>query len=356
MDKVIIVVNPGSTSTKVALFNLKNESVADSAVSHLSDQLAQFDNVADQFDLRLSGIEGWLQEQEIDNKEVVAIAGRGAPMRPLESGIYNINAKMLDDLKSMHYSNHASNLGSIIADFLGKKYKVPAIIVDPVTIDDFTDYARVSGIPEIERKCRSHALNLREVCRREAIKLNKTIDRCNFIGVHMGGGISVAAIKKGKIIEVNDALLGMGPFSPDRAGALPVGALVKLAFSGKYTEAELIKKLSRESGLKAYLGEADLRKVEERIENGDEKAKLYYEAMLYQIAKEIGACAVVLKGEIDGIILTGGMSNSKKLTDILLDYISFLGKVILVPGEFEMEALAGGAIRVLNNEESPKEY
>ncbi len=356
MVKVIIVVNPGSTSTKVALFNLKNECIADSAVSHPSDQLAQFENVADQFDLRLSGIESWLHEQKIDNKDVVAIAGRGAPMRPLESGIYNINAKMLDDLISMRYSNHASNLGSILSDYFGKKYNVPAIIVDPVTIDDFTDYARISGIPEIERKCRSHALNLREICRRQAIKLNKTIDTCNFVGVHMGGGISVAAIKRGKIIEVNDALLGMGPFSPDRAGALPIGALVKLAFSGKYTETELIKKLSRESGLKAYLGEADLRKIEERIENGDEKAKLYYEAMLYQIAKEIGACAVVLKGEIDGIILTGGMANSKKLTDILADYISFLGKVILVPGEFEMEALAGGAIRVLNNEELPKEY
>jgi len=356
MDKVIIVVNPGSTSTKVALFDLDNKCIADSAVSHPSDLLAKYDNVADQFDLRLSGIESWLEEQNIENKQVVAIAGRGAPMRPLESGIYNINEKMLDDLKSMRYSNHASNLGSIIADYLGRKYKVPAIIVDPVTIDDFSDYARVSGIPEIERKCRSHALNLREVCRREAIKLNKTIETCNFVGVHMGGGISVAAIKKGKIIEVNDALLGMGPFSPDRAGALPIGALVKLAFSGIYTEVELIKKLSRESGLLAYLGESDLRKVETRINDGDKKAELYYHAMLYQIAKEIGACAVVLKGEIDGIILTGGMAHSKKLTDILSDYISFLGKVILVPGEFEMSALAGGAIRILNNEESPREY
>ncbi|MCP4703837.1 MAG: butyrate kinase [candidate division Zixibacteria bacterium] len=356
MDKVIIVVNPGSTSTKVALFDINNKCLAESAVSHPSDQLAQFDNVADQFDLRLNGIESWLAEQDIDNTEVVAIAGRGAPMRPLESGIYNINEQMLDDLKNMRYSNHASNLGSIIAKHLGKKYNVFSIIVDPVTIDDFSDYARVSGIPEIERKCRSHALNLREVCRREAIRLNKTIDTCNFVGVHMGGGISIAAIKNGKIIEVNDALLGMGPFSPDRAGALPIGSLVKLAYSGKYTEAELIKKLSRESGLLAYLGESDVRKVEERIDNGDEKAKLYYNAMLYQIAKEVGACAVVLKGQIDGIILTGGMAQSRKLTDILSEQISFLGKVILVPGEFEMSALAGGAIRVLNNEESPKEY
>jgi len=348
MSKVIIVVNPGSTSTKVALFDINHKCLAESAVSHPSKQLAEFDNVADQFDLRLSRIESWLDTQDIDAREVTAIAGRGAPMRPLESGIYNINEKMLDDLKSMRY------LGPIMADYLGKKYNVPAIIVDPVTIDDFTDYARVSGIPEIERKCRSHALNLREACRREAVRLNKTISNCNFIGVHMGGGISVAAIRK--IVDVNDALLGMGPYSPDRAGALPIGALVKLAFSGKYTEAELLKKLSRESGLIAYLGEADVRKVEKRIDNGDEKAKLYYEAMLYQVAKEIGACAAVLKGKIDGIILTGGMVRSQKLTDILTGYISFLGKVILVPGEFEMEALAGGAIRVLNNEESPKEY
>lgn len=355
MDEVIIVVNPGSTSTKMALFRGK-ECTAEEAVIHPSDELAGFENVADQFDLRMNGIDRWLKEQDIDGKKVVAVAGRGAPMRPLESGIYGINKKMLDDLKNMRYSNHASNLGPIIADHLGRKYNVPAIIVDPVTIDDFTDLARVSGLPEIERKCRSHALNLREVCRREAMKLGKTLNTCNFIGVHMGGGISVAAIRKGKIVDVNDALLGMGPFSPDRAGAMPIGALVKLACSGKYTEADLLKKLSRESGLKAYLGEADLRKVEEMIDSGDKKALLYYEAMIYQIAKEIGACAVVLLGDFDGIILTGGMAKSKRLTDTLQIYISFLGKVILVPGEFEMDALAGGALRVLNKEELPKEY
>jgi len=355
MDKVIIVVNPGSTSTKMALFKGK-KCLSSDEVTHPSDQLAGYENVADQFDLRMSGINKWLEGQNIESREVAAVAGRGAPMRPLESGIYSINDKMLDDLKKMRYSNHASNLGPIIADFLGKKFSVPAIIVDPVTIDDFTEYARISGIPEIERKCRSHALNLREVCRREAIKLKKTIDDCNFIGVHMGGGISVAAIRKGKIIDVNDALLGMGPFSPDRAGALPIGALVKLAFSGKYTEAELIKKLSRESGLKAYLGEADLRKVEERIKGGDKKALLYFEAMAYQIAKEIGACSAVLRGKFDAIILTGGMAQSKLLIKKLKEHISYLGEVIVVPGEFEMEALVGGALRVLNKEESPKEY
>jgi butyrate kinase len=355
VDRVIIVINPGSTSTKMALFN-GTKKISEETISHPSDQLAAFDNVAEQFDLRMQGIDQWLESQDLDGRKVAAVAGRGAPLRPLEGGVYNIDRKLLDDLKSMKYSNHASNLGAIIADHLGKKYDVPAVIVDPITIDNFTDLARISGIPEIERKCRSHALNLKEVCRREAAKKGKKLEEADFIGVHMGGGISVAAIAKGRIIDVNDALLGMGPFSPDRAGALPIGALVKLAFSGRYSEKELLTKLSRESGLKAYIGEADLRRVEERIEKGDRKAELYYDAMIYQIAKEIGAVAAAMKGRFDAIVLTGGMAHSRKLIEILKGYISFLGEVVVVPGEFEMEALAAGAQRVLNNEETPKMY
>ncbi len=355
MEEIIIVINPGSTSTKMAIFKRK-ERLAEEAVSHPADELTAFDNVADQFDLRMKNIDKWLTDQKVDDKKVVAIAGRGAPLRPLEGGAYTINEKMLDDLRNARYSNHASNLGAIIADYLGKKYNVPAIIVDPITIDNFTVYARISGIPEIERKCRSHALNIKEVCRREAEKMNKTLEECRFVAVHMGGGISVAAVDRGKIVDVNDALLGMGPFSPDRAGALPIGALVKLAYSGKYTEKELLAKLSRESGLKAYIGEADLRKVEKMIADDDKKAELYYGAMVYQIAKEIGQCATVLKGNYDAIVLTGGMANSEKLVNMLKGYIAFLGKIIVVPGEFEMEALAAGAVRVLEKTEIPKEY
>ncbi len=355
MDEVIIVINPGSTSTKMALFKGK-ERLSEEAVSHPADELAAFDNVADQFDLRMKNIDQWLKAQKIDDKKVVAVAGRGAPLRPLEGGAYNINEKMLDDLRHARYANHASNLGAIIADHLGKRYNVPAVIVDPVTIDNFTVYARISGIPEIERKCRSHALNIKEVCRREAEKMNKTLEECRFVAVHMGGGISVAAVDRGKIVDVNDALLGMGPFSPDRAGALPIGALVKLAYSEKYTEKELLTKLSRESGLKAYIGEADLRKVEKMIADGDKKAELYYGAMIYQMAKEIGVCATVLKGTYNAIVLTGGMAKSEKLVNTLQEYIAFLGKVIVVPGEFEMEALAAGALRVLEKSEIPKEY
>nr|MBN2277320.1 butyrate kinase [candidate division Zixibacteria bacterium] len=355
MRKVIIVINPGSTSTKMALFEEKARMVEE-VITHPADQLAAFDNVADQFELRMKNIDDFLTAQKINEKEVVAVAGRGAPLRPLDGGVYQINRKMLDDLREMRYSNHASNLGAIIADHLGKRYHVPAVIVDPVTIDNFTDIARLSGIPEIERKCRAHALNIKEVCRRHSETIGKSLEHCRYVAVHMGGGISIAALDRGRIVDVNDALLGMGPYSPDRAGALPIGALVKLAYSGRYSEKELITRLSRESGLKAYLGESDLRKVEQMIENGDDRAALYFYGMAYQIAKEIGACAVVLRGEFDGIILTGGMARSVKLVKLLRDYISFLGEVIVVPGEFEMEALAAGALRVLNKTEIPKEY
>lgn len=355
MQGFIIVINPGSTSTKMALFD-NGDKFAEENISHPSDELAGFDNVADQFELRMKNIDEWLTRYHIESKKVMAVAGRGAPLRPLEGGVYGINGKMLDDLKNMRYSNHASNLGAIIAHHLGQRFGVPAMIVDPVTIDNFTDYARISGIPEIERKCRSHVLNIKAVCRLEAEKMGKTLEEVSFIAVHMGGGISVAVIDKGRIVDVNDALLGMGPFSPDRAGALPIGELIKLAFSGKYTEKELITKLSRESGLKAYVGEADLRKVEKMIDAGDEKAELYYGAMIYQIAKEIGAAAAVLKGEFDGIVLTGGMAHSERLVTILKEYISFLGRVMVVPGEIEMEALAAGALRVINKKEILKEY
>lgn len=355
MDEIIIVINPGSTSTKMALFRGK-EKIAEANITHPSEQQAAFENVADQFELRMKNIEPWLESQGIGQKKVVAVAGRGAPLRPLDGGAYWINEKMLADLRQMKYSNHASNLGAIIADHLGKKYNVPAIIVDPVTVDNFSDPARVSGIPEIERKARSHALNIKEMCRRQAEKMGRRLENCNFVAVHMGGGISVAAVEKGRIIDANDALLGMGPFSPDRAGALPIGALVKLAYSGKFTEKDLTNKLARKSGLQAYLGQSDLREVEKMIDAGDKKAELYYKAMIYQIAKEIGAYATVLKGKFDAIILTGGMANSKRLIETLKGYISYLGEIMAVPGEFELEALAAGAVRVLEKKEIPRDY
>ena len=355
MQEVIIAINPGSTSIRMALYHW-DEMLSEESVSHSIDELAAFDNVADQFKLRMIDVNKWLAVQDLNDKKVIAIAGRGAPLRPMEEGIYGINERMLADLHSMRYSNHASNLGAIIADHLSKRFHVPAVIVEPVTIDNFTDFARVSGVPGIERLCRSHALNIKEVCRREAQKHGKSIRETRYVVAHMGGGISVAAVDKGLIVDVNDALLGMGPFSPNRAGAMPIGPLVQLAYSGKYTEKSLTTMLSRESGLQAYLGETDVRKVEKRIDAGDKKAALYYDAMIYQIAKEVGYCAAVLKGQLDGILLTGGMAMSEKLTGRLREYTSFLSEVVVHAGEYEMSALTAGAIRVLRGEETLKEY
>ncbi len=355
MADFLLIINPGSTSTKMALFDGEKR-VAEEVVRHDPKELARFDNVADQFDYRMENINKWLDSLSLEPGQVKAVVGRGAPLKPLEGGSYAINEEMLHAVKTMKYSNHASNLGPIIAHHLGERFGVPSLISDPITVDNFTDIARVSGIPEIERKCRSHALNIKEVSRREAEKLGKRLEEVNFVTAHMGGGISVAALQGGKIVDVNDGLLGMGPFSPDRAGALPIGGLVKLCYSGKYTEKEMIDKLSKKSGLVAYLGEADLREVEKMIRNGDEKARLYFNAMAYQIAKEIGIASVVLRGDFEAIILTGGMAHSELLVKEITSYVSFLGKVVVVPGEFEMEALAAAGMRFLTGKEKLKVY
>lgn len=330
--------------------------VSEETVRHDAKELMQFDNVADQFGYRMTQIDAWIEKLNLKPGQLVAIVGRGAPLKPLEGGSYVISDEMLDDIRDRVYSNHASNLGAIIASALGTRYMVPSMISDPITVDNFVDIARVSGVPEIPRKCRVHALNIKEVCRREAKKLGKKLEDVNFVAVHMGGGVSVAALNGGKVIDVNDALLGMGPFSPDRAGALPIGGLVKLCYSGQYTEAEMIDKLSRKSGLAAYIGVSDLREAEKMIDSGDERALLYFNAMAYQIAKEIGQAAVALEGKFEAIVLTGGMANSARLTNEIRKYVSFLGKVNIVPGEFEMEALAAAGVRFLNGQENLKIY
>lgn len=355
MSNFILVINPGSTSTKLALFEDENK-ISEEIVRHDLSELTKFDNVADQFEYRMLSIDGWLNSTGFDFKKLSAVIGRGALLRPLVGGSYEITDQMIDDIRTMKYSNHASNLGAIFAKFLAERYSVPSLISDPITVDNFTDVARVSGIPEIERKCRVHALNIKEVCRREAAKKGKKLNELNYVCAHMGGGISVASLKVGKVVDVNDGLLGMGPFSTDRSGALPIGELVKLCFSGKYSEKEMIDKLSKKSGLVAYLDEADLRKVEEMIEKGDKKAMLYFEAMAYQIAKEIGTAAVVLKGDFEAIILTGGMAFSDRLVNLIKKYSGFLGEFIIVPGELEMEALAAAGLRFLNKQEELIKY
>jgi len=355
MAYYLLVINPGSTSTKMAFF-VDDSIVAEKVVRHDGSELAKFDNVADQFEYRMQGIDEWIDSLDLSEGQINAVVGRGAPLRPLEGGSYEITETLLDDLRTMKWSNHASNLGGIIAHHLGEKYSVPSLISDPITVDNFTDIARLTGLPEYERKCRVHALNIKEVCRREAVKIGKKLDEVNYVAVHMGGGVSVAALNGGRVVDVNDALLGMGPFSPDRCGAVPIGGLVKLCYSGKYSEKEMTNKLSKTSGLVAYLGTSDLREVEKMIDSGDEKAELCFNAMAYQIAKEIGSAAIALSGEFEAIVLTGGMAKSHRLTDEIKKYTEFLGKVIVVPGEYEMEALAAAGIRFLKDEEELKKY
>jgi butyrate kinase len=354
MLKPVLVINPGSTSTKIAVWSVEG-SLVQETVSHPAEELGEFPRVVDQFDLRLESLKrvvgDWLVPERLS-----AVVGRGGPLRPLAGGTYSINQSMLDDLRSAKYSNHASNLGALIAHHLAAELTVPCYVVDPITVDEFTRLARISGLPGIERKCRSHALNIKAVSRKVASQIGKPLDQTGFSIAHMGGGLSICALDGGKIVDVNDGLLGMGPFSPERAGALPIGPLVELCFSGKYTKEELLQRLSMESGLKAYLGDADLVAIENRIDDGDNEAELHYNAMLYQIAKEIGAVTAALKGGIDGVILTGGMANSKRLVETLKTYVAFLGPVFIVAGEMEMEALAQGAFRVLSGEEEPKEY
>jgi butyrate kinase len=354
MPAPVLVINPGSTSTKIAIWGMEG-ALMQKSIQHSAAELAKHPLVTEQMQLRLTAVQNSVTEWLVPGK-LSAVVGRGGPLRPLEGGTYKINEHMLEDLRSGKYSNHASNLGAILADYFARKLNIPCYVVDPVTVDEFIPPARISGMPEIQRKCRSHALNIRAVAREVAAKLGKKLEQTTFVVAHMGGGLSICALQGGKIIDVNDGLLGMGPFSPERAGALPIGALVELCFSGTFTKENLLAKLSTGSGLMAYLGTSNCADVERDIEAGDGNAKLYYDAMLYQIAKEIGAIAASLKGKFDAIILTGGMANSAYLLDTLKGYVSFLGKIFVIPGEKEMEALALGAFRVLEGKEQAKTY
>jgi butyrate kinase len=351
----ILTINPGSTSTKVALFE-NDKKILEKNLFHPAEELKKYNKISDQLELRKKIVHEYLEEQNILKCGLDAIVGRGGLLRPIKGGTYLINEQMLEDLKTNRFGEHAADLGGMIAYDFSRECNIPSYIVNPIVVDEMEDIARISGMPEVERISIFHALNQKAVAINYAKSINKKYKDLNLIVVHLGGGISVGSHEKGRVIDVNNALNGEGPFSPERSGGIPVHDLVKLCYSGKYTEEEMYKKINGNGGLVAYLNTNDARKVVADIEKGDKKSELIYKAMAYQTAKEIGSAATVLKGKIDAIIFTGGIANDSLMINLIKERVSFLGEVIVIPGEKEMEALAEGALRVLTGEEEPCTY
>jgi len=354
MRKYVLVINPGSTSTKVAVFEGEKNLIQKDLI-HSAEDLEKFDKIADQFEYRKDIIVEWYKDQGYKMEELKACMGRGGLLKPMPSGTYNVTDVMVEDLKIGIQGEHASNLGGLIAKAIGDVESVESYICDPVAVDEFEDVARVSGMPEIKRKSLLHALNVRANAHNVANDMNKKLDDLNLVVAHLGGGISVVPMKKGKMIDANNAN-EMGPFSPERAGGVPSGDLAKLCYSGEYDFKTIKSKLRGKGGLVGYLGTNDARQVLKMIEAGDENAKLVFEAMGYQISKEIGAMATVLKGKVDAIVLTGGVAYSKYLTDYITQSVEFIAPVIIKPGEDEMKALNEGFMRVEAGQDVPKIY
>ena len=354
MKENILVINPGSTSTKVALFNLEGKEVFKENISHATEELSQFKSLLEQGPVRKEIILDTLKKRKIDIGSIKAVIGRGGILKPLAAGTYRVNDKLIEDLKNSP-REHASNLGGIIAHEIAEEIDVPAYIADPVSVDEFSDIARISGLKGIKRESLLHTLNIRANAFRYVKERGKKLEELNLIVAHLGGGISIAPLEKGRIVDVNNANDG-GPFSPERTGSLPNKAFIHLCYSGKYSEKELIKFITHQGGLVSHLGTNDLRKVMKMIEQGDSNAQLIFEAMCYQIAKEIGAMATVLKGKIDAIILTGGMAHNEVLVDKLKERVGWIATVVVYPGEEEMKSLAQAVIRVLNGVEKAKNY
>lgn len=352
----ILAINPGSTSTKIAVYE-NTKIVFIRTLRHSAEDLARFEKVTDQFAFRKNIILDVLREEEIDINKIDIIIGRGGLTKPIPSGIYEVNERMKNDMANSPLGEHASSLGGFIADDIAKMLSgVKAYIVDPVVVDEMDDVARYAGHPKFERVSIFHALNQKAVARGHAESKDLNYNDLNLIVVHMGGGISIGAHHKGRVIDVNNALDGEGPFSPERSGTLPVSQLVKLCFSGKYTLKEVKEMIKGKGGLVAYMGTNDAYSVEVAAANGDKKAQMIQDAMSYQIAKDIGAMASVLKGQVDYIILTGGVAHNKYLVDYITERVSFIAPVAVYPGEDEMQALSMNGLRLLQGKLKAKEY
>ncbi len=350
----ILVINPGSTSTKIAIFE-EDRKVFEDSITHSAESLASYPTIYDQFDFRLALLKETLREQGIPIKSIDCVVGRGGLMKPIVSGTYRVNDAMLEDFRQAKYGEHASNLGALLADAIAGD-RTEAFIVDPVVVDEMDEIARVSGYKGIERISIFHALNQKAIGKRHAKESGRKYEEMNLIIAHLGGGISVGAHEKGRVVDVNNALNGDGPFSPERSGGLPMRDVITTCFHSGLSEAVIRKSFVGEGGLVSYFHTADARDVRAMIEKGDSEAALVYDAMAYQVSKEIAGCAAVLKGKIDAILLTGGIAYDSTFTEKIKERVGWMAKVEVYPGEDELEALALGALCVKNGEEQAREY
>jgi butyrate kinase len=356
MDKHILAINPGSTSTKIAVY-LNTRVVFLKNVRHPGDELKQFQTITDQYEYRKEIILHELKHAEIDLSQIEAVVGRGGLLHPIKSGVYSVNDRMKEDLRQGVLGEHASNLGGLIADDIAKSLpNARAFIADPVVVDELEDVARITGHPKFSRVSIFHALNHKAVGRAYARLVNRQYEEMNLVIAHLGGGISIGAHEKGKVIDVNQALDGEGPLSPERAGTLPAGTLAKLCFSGEYSYHDMKKLITGEGGLMAWFGTNNAYEIEMLAADGNARAMLIQNAMAYQVGKAIGAMSSVLKGEVDTIILTGGIAHNTALVEYIKRMVSFIAPVVIYPGEDEMHALAMNGLRVLRGELECKEY
>ena len=345
-----LIINPGSTSTKIGVF--EDETLLfEETLRHSTEEIASYASIVDQKDFRKDIIVNLLKEKDFDIKSLNMVVGRGGMLKPIPGGTYEVSDALLEDLKIGKQGQHASNLGGILAKEIGDSIGVPSYIVDPVVVDELEPTSRYSGVPELPRTSVFHALNQKAVAKRYAKESGKAYDSLNLVVVHMGGGVSVGAHKKGKVVDVFNALDGDGAFSPERAGAVPSGALIKMCFSGQYTEKEVYKKIVGGGGFNAYCGTNDMRDVEKKVQGGDTKAAEVREAFITQVAKDIGSMACVLNGKVDQIIVTGGIAYDKVVVAGLKEKAEWIAPMTVYPGEDELLALVQGCLRVLNGEE-----
>lgn len=351
MTEQLLVINPGSTSTKIALYE-GDRQVLGQDLEH--SDAAGYAAVMDQYDMRLKAIEAFLAENRCDISKLSAVVGRGGMLLPLRSGAYRVNQVMIDRLRNNPVSHHESNLGALLAVAIARKAGVEAYIYDSVRVDELDDVARVTGYPEIRRISATHTLNSRGMCIELAEQEGRRYQDMNFIVAHMGGGISINVHRQGRMVEVVSD--DEGPFSPQRAGAVPCRQLVEMCYSGQYSLEDIKRRQSRTGGLMGYLGTDDTREVERRAQSGDRQALLVYRAMAYQVARAIGSLAPVVKGRVDYIVLTGGIAKSQMFTGWIKEMVEFIAPVRIMPGEREMRSLALGILRVLRGEERAREY